>query len=81
MMRLQETPARLFYDFCLDEHVTRRSPTGLRLTQLDRGGTPTSSDRFQAASGSPRRSRKPRPARLRNTLPLSTTRRSAPPRP
>ena len=35
----------------------------------------------QAASGSPRRSRKPRPAPLRNTLPLSTTRHSAPPRP
>jgi len=46
MMGLQETPARLFYDFCLDEHVTRRSPPGLRLTQLDRGG------RQQAVIGS-----------------------------
>jgi hypothetical protein len=46
MMGLQETPTRLFYDFCLDEHVTRRSPTGLRLTQLDRGG------RQQAVIGS-----------------------------
>ena len=46
MMGLQETPTRLFYDFCLDEHVTRRSPTGLRLTQLDCGG------RQQAVIGS-----------------------------
>jgi hypothetical protein len=69
MMGVQAASAQLFYDFCLDDHVPSdhllRSIDGhLDFEGLRQTLKPfVCSARFKAASGSPRRSRKPRPSR------------------